>query len=271
MNHTQDKSTVYGWKNCPEQIRRLINNILEHFKEVLGDNLIGFYLHGSLAMNCFNPLSSDVDFIVIVKRKLTVEQKKTIIDYLLKQYENFPTKGVEMSIVLEKYLKNFVYPTPFELHYSDMWYEQYKSGKVDYSKQNYDDDLAAHFVITKNRGICLFGKPIKEVFPEVPKAIYTQSLLSDADWIYTDSEKDPVYTILNLCRILAFLKDNKITSKIEGGKWALLKLPKEFSSLINFAFQYYSNVNENKQLNISALKNFVEYAKSEIKSLKEHV
>ena len=264
MSNVQSESTVYGWGNCPEPIRELINNILKNYKKILGDNLIGVYLHGSLAMNCFTPFASDVDLLVIVEEKLTIEQKKAIIDYLLKQYENLPVKGIEMSIVLEEYLKNFIYPTPFELHYSNDWYEQYESGKVDYSKQNYDDDLAAHFVITKKRGICLFGKAIKEVFPEIPKAIYAQSLLSDAKWIYERSEEYPVYTILNLCRILAFFKDNKIASKKEGGEWALLKLPRKFSSLINSALLCYSNAIEHRQLDVNALKSFVEYTKAEL-------
>jgi len=242
---------------------------LRHYQRILGDNLIGFYLHGSLAMNCFNALSSDVDFLAIVERKLTTEQKEAIIAYLLKQCENSLVQGIEMSIVLEKYLRNFVYPTPFELHYSNEHYEQYKSGQVDYSKQNYDEDLAAHFVITKNRGICLFGRPVEEVFPEIPRTIYAQSLISDANWIYERSEEIPVYAILNLCRILAFLRDSRITSKKEGGEWALLNLPGRFSSLIGSALNCYSGADETEQLNVNALKDFVAYAKGEINSLKE--
>jgi streptomycin 3"-adenylyltransferase len=269
MNNSQKESTVCGWANCPEQIKGLINNILKHYRETLGDNLIGFYLHGSLAMNCFNPVSSDVDFLAIVKQRLTIEKKKAIVDYLLRQYENLPVKDIEMSIVLERYLKNFVYPTPYELHYSNEWYQQLKSGQADYVKQNRDEDLAAHFVITRNRGICLFGKPIEEVFPEIPKESYIQSLLSDANWICQYSEENPLYTVLNLCRTLAFQKGSKITSKKGGGEWALLNLPGEFSSLISSALSCYSDTHGNKQLNIDALKSFVEYSESELDSWQE--
>jgi len=264
MSDIQNESTVCGWVDCPEPIRRLVNNILKHYRRVLGDNLIGFYLHGSLAMNCFNPLSSDVDFLAIVGEKLTIEQKKAIINYLHRQYKKSLVGDIEMSIVLQESMQTFAYPTPFELHYSSYWYEQHKIGKVDYSKQDYDDDLAAHFVITKNRGICLFGRPIEEVFPEIPEAIYGQSLLSDANFIYERSEKNPVYTVLNLCRILAFFEDGKITSKKEGGEWALLRMPGRFSSLINSALLCYSKAIEHRQLDVNALKSFVEYTKAEL-------
>ena len=46
-------------------------NILTHFveaaRETIGENLLGVYLHGSAAMGCFNPKSSDLDLLVGVK------------------------------------------------------------------------------------------------------------------------------------------------------------------------------------------------------------
>jgi predicted nucleotidyltransferase len=259
----------YGWKNCPEPVNQLINDILRHYQTVLGDNITGFYLHGSLAMDCFNPLLSDLDFLAIVRRRLKVKEKRAIIGYLLTLSENSPVKGVEMSIVREKYLRNFVYPTPFELHYSNEWYERYQTGQVDYSGQNSDEDLAAHFVMTRERGVCLFGKPTKEMFPEIPRPLYVKSLLSDAQWLYQQAEKYPLTATLNLCRILAFLKANKITSKKEGAKWALSNLPQEFSPLIVSALRCYSNTNQEEQPDIGNLPDFMEYARQEINFLME--
>ena len=264
MNDIQNESKVFGWSNCSDQIKSLIFKILEHYKRILGDNLTGFYLHGSLAMGCFNPTSSDIDFLVTVQEKLTIEQKKGIIDFLLKHYGNPPGKGIEMSIILEESLKNLIYPTPFELHYSNDWYERYLLGMVNFLKQNYDEDLAAHFVMIKNRGICIFGKPIEDIFPDIPREIYVRSLLNDARLIYERSEKDPVYTVLNLCRILAFMENGKITSKKEAGEWALAELPKHFSSLVNAALCCYSSGKSDIQTDTDKFKSFLEYTKNEI-------
>ena len=247
----------------------MVNDILKRYQTVLGGNLTGFYLHGSLAMNCFNPLLSDIDFLAIVKEKLKVGEKRAIIHYLLELHDSPPFKHIEMSIVLEEYLRNFVYPTPFELHYSIHWHERYRTGQVDYSEENSDGDLAAHFVITRERGLCLYGKPIREVFPEIPKASYIKSLLSDAEWICQHAELNPFYTVLNLCRVMAFLKHNKVTSKKEGAEWALSNLPEEFSPPINSALHRYLNTKEVEQPYISNLSDFVEYARREINSLTE--
>jgi predicted nucleotidyltransferase len=79
MAYRQNIPTICGWADCPEPVRELINNIVEKYREILGDNLAGFYLHGSLAMGCFNPLRSDIDFLVVIKEPLTADCKNRII------------------------------------------------------------------------------------------------------------------------------------------------------------------------------------------------
>lgn len=255
---------VYGWNNCPEHIREFVKGIIANFQNILKDNMVGLYLHGSLAMDCFNPLVSDVDLLVAAKQKLPVEVKKAVIYYLLEIRENSSVKAVEMSIVLEDEIKNFIYPTPFELHYSEDWYERFKNGQVDYSIQRFDEDLAAHFVITKNRGICLFGKPIDEIFPEIPEEIYIRSILYDAEYIIQSPEENPMYTILNLCRILAFLNAKTIVSKKEGGEWALKIIPVRYTKTIKQALDVYSGEKAEEQFEKNELDNFVEYAKKNL-------
>ena len=51
---------------APQNIDNLINSYVSHSKEILGENLVGIYLHGSLAMGCFNPQKSDIDLIIVV-------------------------------------------------------------------------------------------------------------------------------------------------------------------------------------------------------------
>ena len=42
----------------------VINSFVEKSKEILQDNLVGVYLHGSAVMGCYNPANSDIDLIV---------------------------------------------------------------------------------------------------------------------------------------------------------------------------------------------------------------
>ena len=36
-------------------------------RAILGENLVGVYLHGSSVMDCFNPKVSDLDLLIVVK------------------------------------------------------------------------------------------------------------------------------------------------------------------------------------------------------------
>lgn len=55
----------------------------------------------------------------------------------------------KLSIVKMDVCKPFVYPTPFELHFSNAYLQWYKTNPLDYvEKMNgVDKDLAAHFTI----------------------------------------------------------------------------------------------------------------------------
>ena len=66
-----------------------------------------------------------------------------------------------------------------------------------------DPDLAAHFTILYHRGKCLYGKEIREVFGEVPKEDYFDSIRKDIAGSLDEIASDPVYFILNLCRVFA--------------------------------------------------------------------
>ncbi len=44
-------------------------------KEIIGNKLTGIYLHGSMAMDCFNPEKSDIDLLIVIENDITDVQK----------------------------------------------------------------------------------------------------------------------------------------------------------------------------------------------------
>ncbi|MBR0514749.1 MAG: nucleotidyltransferase domain-containing protein [Clostridia bacterium] len=91
------------------QTDNLINGFVERSNAILKDNLVGVYLHGSSVMGCFNPQKSDIDLIVVVERPLLDPIKKEYLDMVVRYNAMGPAKGIEMSIVLRKVCKPFVY------------------------------------------------------------------------------------------------------------------------------------------------------------------
>ena len=102
-----------------DNVKNILETIKNEYKTILEENLIGLYLHGSLAMGCFHPKVSDIDFLVVVENPLIKKIKNQLIRTLIKLNEVKPAKGFEMSALLLKDTQNFTYPTPFILHYSD--------------------------------------------------------------------------------------------------------------------------------------------------------
>ena len=52
--------------------------------------------------------------------------------------------------------------------------------------------------------------------------------------------ENPMYLILNLARVLAYLRDGVILSKKEGGEWALSNIPERYHSLVQNAMNDYA-------------------------------
>ena len=148
------------------QTDSLINGFVERSREILRDNLVGVYLHGSLVMGCFNPQKSDIDLIILVDQPMPESVKRAYLDMTVEYNACGPAKGIEMSIVLRKVCKPFVYPTPYELHFSAGHLDWYREDPDDYIRRmnGTDKDLAAHFTIINKRGKCLYGAPIEEAF-----------------------------------------------------------------------------------------------------------
>ena len=140
--------------------KTLLEEFVSRSKAIFDANLTGIYLHGSAVMGCFNPKKSDLDLLVVIKEDISNETKRRFMDMVVALNEQAPEKGIELSVVKECVCNPFVYPTPFELHFSKAHLQWYQSNPQDYVEKmkGTDKDLAAHFTITYHRGQVLYGK-----------------------------------------------------------------------------------------------------------------
>ena len=229
----------------------IADEFVRRSREILVDKLTGIYLHGSAAMGCHNPEKSDLDRIVVTKDSPDDTDKRAYMDMVAELDARMPGKdpghsGIEMSMVLGKYCNPFVYPTPFELHFSAMHRGWYRQDPDDYIRKmkGTDKDLAVHFTVIRNRGRCLYGKPVEDVFGEVPEADWLDSVLEDAAGAREEIVRDTVYFTLNLARTAAYIVEGKTLSKKEGGEWGLQHLPEKYHPLLRAALRDYAGGDE---------------------------
>lgn len=126
-----------------------------------------------------------------------------------------------------------------------------------------DRDLAAHFVIVKRYGRVLYGEAIDEVFGEVGREAYVDSIRADIENAAQDILTEPVYFTLNLCRVLAYLRENLVLSKKAGGEWGLRALPEKYHPILQSALDGYAADQEPEPCPEAA--EYAEYMLSEIR------
>ncbi len=225
------------------QYQELLNDFVMICRRILEDTLTGIYLHGSMAMGCFNAAKSDIDIIVIVEAPVSDIQKMALMKEIVRLNGLAPAKGLEISFVKREYCKPFVYPTPYELHFSAAHLQWFLDKPTDYMAEmkGDDKDLAAHFSIINKYGITLYGREIEDVFGPVPQEAYLDSIWYDIENAPEEIVENPMYVILNLCRVSAYLREKSILSKEKGGEWGIAHLPTKYRSLIQEALRCYQS------------------------------
>ena len=81
--------------------------------------------------------------------------------------------------------------------------------------------------------------------------------------------RDPVYGILNLCRVLGFLQEGKVMSKTEAATWALNNIREDMETLVSRTLEIHqSESSEKEEWDDRMLKDYADYMLNEIESLR---
>ncbi|MER2262308.1 MAG: aminoglycoside adenylyltransferase domain-containing protein [Psychrobacillus sp.] len=254
------------WDNATNQVKEFTLQVIDEIQTVIGDNTVGFYLHGSLALGGFNPISSDIDLLVVTEKALTLHEKLTLTEFFLKWSKKpFP---IEVSFMNRSQVEKWEYPSAYDYHFSEYWRKRYEEDREQWLiEENRDADLAAHITIINYKGICLRGESIELVFPNIPMIDYIDSIWEDYMDCLSNIEKKPVYCILNMLRVYRYLMDGTIFSKMDAGMWGSEFLPEKQSQLVNFAIDIYTGERSDLQFKTENLVAFKEYIKEEVNVL----
>ena len=80
--------SLLSYQTLPLKIKSQLARITESWKAHAGENLVGVYLHGSVALGAFQPASGDLDVLVVVKDALTIETKLKIAIFYERSSKN---------------------------------------------------------------------------------------------------------------------------------------------------------------------------------------
>lgn len=229
------------WDDAPAELRDQVRALQTGMTDVLGTSLVGMYVHGSLALGCFNA-RSDVDLIAAVSRPLGLEEKLALTDVLL--HVSAAPYAIELHVLTTDQLHSWRHPSGFELHFGETHRESLAVEPVAELERMSptDPDLAAHVKVARAAGIALAGLPPHEAFPEIPWEDYADALRRDLEW--TRTSRSALYGILSPCRVWASLETGEVHSKASGAEWALPRLPADLRPHVQRALASYVGAGE---------------------------
>jgi aminoglycoside adenylyltransferase-like protein len=204
----------------------------------LRSNLVGAYLHGSIAFPEYNPRAGDIDFYVVVLRSVN----RSEIGNLDRLHRSLAAKfefGKKLDGFYIPYAAAQRRENPRNLVYG-------ANGRIHYGGS--DDAWALHREHFRRAAyIRLHGPRASRIFsraywPEIRSALYRQ--LVGARKII---DSDPWWSVLNLCRLIYNFEIGGVAvSKLGAARWALKRLPSRWKPVITSAVKTYKGIADGK-------------------------
>ena len=229
----------YNYKTCSPDIQKQLDNTVNGLSSLLKTNLLGIYLNGSMVFNSFDEERSDIDMIGIINNFLSVEEKIELGSLLLSLHRK--PCPLEIILIAKEHLIPWQYPPVSHFYFSDYFVEQYKQFLLGENLTHRLLTINANTLnitsalkLTKEKGVCLYGMAVNDLFPDIPDVDFWDAISSNAlDYDpASDNDAHRPFAILSLCRILSYRKTGELLSKQEAAAWAVNTLPAIFKPII---------------------------------------
>ncbi|WP_456274721.1 aminoglycoside adenylyltransferase domain-containing protein [Bacillus sp. AK031] len=233
-------------------INEVLNEYIRLWTERLPNQMEGLYLHGSIVLDAYIPGSSDIDFVVITKNRLTEKEIHILTDIHEIIARKFVKPELDGSfIVWEDLGKDRCEDNEF--------YPYYNGGKI---------ESTTHFNpitwwLLKRKGISFLGPDITERPFNSGTRLLTSYVAENMNsywagrvlkleksiepikkWSDNDIDEEVEWTVLGLLRQYYTLKEYSITSKIGAGEYGLINLPGEWHDIIHEALHIRRKIND---------------------------
>jgi predicted nucleotidyltransferase len=218
-------------------VNEVLNLMLGRASAILGPQMVGMYLYGSLSSGDFDPASSDIDFVVVTETILEQE----VISALEKMHTDLWASGLKWAAKLEG---SYIPRNLIRRHDPDgPPCPSVNEGEFFVDRRGSDWIIQRHVI--RECGVILSGPDPKTLIDPVSAAEIRQSvrgvleewwfpMLENPDWLSKHGSEYHAYAVISLCRALHALRHGIIVSKPVAAKWAQTEFG-EWSALIEKA------------------------------------
>lgn len=226
-----------------DDVNQVIQLLADGLKDLLGDQLAGLYLTGSLTYGDFDKGSSDIDFLAVISSPLSEEQLETVKELHQQIGEAVPfwAKRLEGSYITTDMIKTKECPEEKRPYVNGGKINQYK----------YGSEWTINLYALQETGVSIVGPEPLQMFPVVTiedvREASKQDLLNDwqpklddpdaFNHAGYDSNHLRAYAVLTICRILHGAKNDGIASKRVASTW-VKETYKDWAELVEQAEQW---------------------------------
>lgn len=216
-------------------VGKLLSRLTNGHRDVLGDDLLGSYVFGSVVTGDFEPGISDVDTVAVLRVDPTLDELSALGRLHTSIIEDLPEweDRVEVVYLSSRALATFRTVSSPAARISPG--EPFHAIQVDRS-------WLIDWYQLREVGVALRGPSIASLVPEITHGEYVegvrQHLLTWRDSLDNlESGSDQAYAILTMCRGLRTMRTGEHVSKREAARWASEELP-EHADLIRDALEW---------------------------------
>ena len=195
-------------------------------RQVLGDDVIGIYLHGSAVLGGLRS-RSDIDVLTVSRRRMTTAQRRALVDGLLEQSVTWPREGdafpIELTSVAQSDVRPWHYPPVMDFQYGEWLRKDFEAGELPARTPNPDLGPLITLVLLGDRPLA--GPPPADVLDPVPHEDLILAVTAGIPSLLADLEDDTANVLLTLARIWATVATGSIHTKDGAADFALSRLP----------------------------------------------
>jgi predicted nucleotidyltransferase len=223
----------------PAAVAPLVDALLDGVSEALGDNFVGFYLCGSLALGGFDPETSDVDVLVVTGRPVSDAEFAALKEL----HESLPAERNEFSLDYDVYYVDLETIRRFA---EGQRHVKVGTGEPFSWRQNRPNWALERWTV-RERGVTVAGPDPKTLIDPVSPADLRSAASAelgarlqhwtDGSWPREELAHlgTQAFEIETVCRAMFTVEFGEVSSKRTAVEWALASLPERWGDLVEWS------------------------------------
>jgi hypothetical protein len=219
----------------------VLERLVPGVQRVLGSDLVGLYLFGSLAVGDFDAANSDIDFVAVTADEVDAAQLSALQAFHAELFASgLPLADQVEGAYLSRAALRVYDPATARHPHIDRGEDRLLV------KPFYSDWVVQRYSL-REHGVALVGPPIHSLIQPITPSMLRAAVLDLlhfwwapmlADTSHLQHSGYQAYAVATCCRMLYTLEQGGLVSKPAAGRWAQAHVDARFAPLIQRALAY---------------------------------